>query len=113
VASIARGRFLLSVLFVLGALTLVAPSMSASAKAPSGTRMVRCMQTLAGHSPATKSGIADCNGMPLIRHRCPSGGAVVVIKLGGSTVALRPGKSPVQLGAHYSTGRLNKICRAG
>jgi hypothetical protein len=73
--------------------------------------MAHCMQTLSGHSPATKSGIADCNGMPLIRHRCPSGAAVTVIKLGGSTVALRPGHTPVEVGGHYTVGRLNKICR--
>jgi hypothetical protein len=74
--------------------------------------MVHCMQTLAGRSPATKTGIADCNGMPLVRHRCPSGGAVVVIKISGSTIALRAGKPPTRLGAHYTVGRLNKICRS-
>jgi hypothetical protein len=88
---------------------LVAPA--ASAKAPNGTRMVHCMQTLAGHSPTTKSGIADCNGMPLVRHRCSSGGAVVVVKISGSAIALRAGKPPVRLGAHYTPSRLNKLCR--
>jgi hypothetical protein len=74
--------------------------------------MERCMQTAAGHTRVTKSGIADCNAMPLIRHRCPGGGAVVVLKLGGSIVGLRSGQMPVQLGANYTTKRLNAICQA-
>jgi hypothetical protein len=105
-------RLFRSFLLALGALTLLLPAASASAKTSSGTRMVRCMQTAAGHTPSTKSGIADCNGMPLIRHRCPGGGVVIVLKLGGSTVALRPGQKPVRLGASYTTNRLNTICKA-
>jgi len=112
VRDITRHRFARSALLVVGVLTLVAPAATASAQAPSGNRMVHCMQTAAGHSPVTKSGIADCNGMPLVRHPCPNGGAVVVLKLGGATVALRPGRPPVRLGASYSTSRLNAICRA-
>jgi hypothetical protein len=93
-------------------LLLVFPATSASAKASSGTRMVHCMQTASSHVPATKAGIADCNGMPLVRHRCPGGGVVVVLKLAGSTVGLRPDQKPVRLGTGYTTKRLNAICKS-
>jgi hypothetical protein len=73
--------------------------------------MAGCMQTAAGHAPATKAGIADCSGMPLVRHRCPGGGVMVVLKLGGSTVALRPGRKAVRLGASDTNKRLNAICK--
>ena len=99
--------------FALGSLPAAA-SNKQTAQPQGKAAIAQCRKAVTGHATMTTKTVSDCSWLPppLSIDRGPGSWSVAVIKVGSSSIAVRPGSPPMRLSPGYTAARSHGGVRA-